>query len=102
MTNIKYLDLISETGTLQLRPMGEKMIKSDKTAVLPGSEEHLPSRQTFLLRFSDATQPEAGIYRGKVEHLGTGKTARFTSFSEVIEFTNAVMESDVGETNETS
>lgn len=102
MTNIKYLDLISEPDTLQLRPMGEEVIKSDKTAVEPGSEEHLPSQQTFLLRFSDATQPDAGIYHGKVEHLGTGKTARFTSFPEVIEFTNAVMESDVGETDETS
>jgi hypothetical protein len=79
--------------------MREKMIKSDKTAEEPGSEEHLPSRQTFLLRFSDATQPEAGIHRGKVEHLGSGKTARFTSFTEVIEFTNIVMESDVGDTD---
>lgn len=78
------------------------MIKSVDTAVELGSEEHLPSRQTFLLRFSDATQPQAGIYHGRVEHLGTGKIARFTSFAEVIEFTNEVMESDVGETDETS
>ena len=78
------------------------MIKSDKTAVLPGSEEHLPSRQSFLLRFSDATQPEAGIYHGKVEHIGMGKIARFTSFPEVMEFAKKIMESDVGETDETS
>ncbi|MEP5763334.1 MAG: hypothetical protein ABJ308_02015 [Halieaceae bacterium] len=78
------------------------MIKNDNSAVELGSDEHLPSRQTFLLRFSDATQPEAGIYHGKVEHLETGQIARFTSFPEVIEFTKEIMESDVGETDETS
>ena len=67
------------------------MIKDDKSDLKPGSEEHLPSRQTFLLRFSDATQPEAGIYHGRVEHLGTGKTTRFTSFPEIIEFAGEVM-----------
>ena len=76
------------------------MIKSDKSAVEFGYDEHLPSRQTFLLSFSDSTQPEAGIYHGKVEHLGTGKIARFTSFPEVIEFTKEIMESDVGKTEE--
>ncbi|MEP4147629.1 MAG: hypothetical protein ABJL54_10430 [Halioglobus sp.] len=78
------------------------MMKSGKAAVKPGPEEHLPSRQTFLLRFSDATEPEAGIYHGRVEHLSTGKTARFTSIPEVVEFTSSVMESDVGETHEIS
>ena len=67
------------------------MTKGAKTTVEPGSEEHLPSRQTFLLRFSDATSPEDGIYHGRVEHLGTGKTTRFTSFPEIIEFAGEVM-----------
>ena len=67
------------------------MIKDDKTDLKPVSEELLPSRQTFLLRFSDATRPESGIYHGRVEHLGTGKTTRFTSFPEIIEFAGEVM-----------
>ena len=70
------------------------MIKDDKTDLKPGSEEHLPSRQTFLLRFSDATRPESGVYHGRVEHLGTGKTVRFTSFPEIIEFAGEVMTVD--------
>ena len=78
------------------------MIKGGKTTVDSASEEHLPSRQTFLLRFSDATSPKDGIYHGRVEHLGTGKTTRFTSFPEVIDFTNEVIESEVDETDETS
>jgi len=57
----------------------------------PGSEECLPSRRTFLLRFSDATQPESGVYRGRVEHIGTGRTARFTSLQEATDFAEEIM-----------
>ena len=85
----------STTGLGHLRP-GETMSKDTKTGHEPGSEEHLPSRQTFLLRFSDATRPEAGIYHGRVEHLGTGKTSRFTTFPEVIEFAGEVMTVETG------
>ena len=67
------------------------MIKREKPVLEPGSEEHLPSRRTFLLRFSDATRPEAGVYRGRVEHIGTGRTARFTSLQEVTEFAAEIM-----------
>jgi hypothetical protein len=78
------------------------MIKDDQSDLKPGSEEHLPSRQTFLLRFSDATRPEAGIYHGRVEHLGTGKTARFTTFPEIIEFAGEVMILEAGGIEESS
>jgi hypothetical protein len=43
------------------------------------------------LRFSDATQPEAGVYRGRVEHIGTGRTARFTSLQEATDFAGEIM-----------
>lgn len=78
------------------------MINDDKTDISTGSEEHLPSRQTFLLRFSDATRPESGVYHGRVEHLGTGKTARFTSFPEIIEFAGEVMTGEASEIEETN
>ena len=73
---------------------GNTMIKDDKHNLNPASEEHLPSRQTFLLRFSDATRPEAGIYHGRIEHLGTGKAARFTTFPEIIEFAGELIEAE--------
>lgn len=76
------------------------MVKDDKKDLKPDSEEHLPSRQTFLLRFSDATRPESGVYHGRVEHLGTGKTARFTSFPEIIEFAGEVITVQAGEIGE--
>ena len=67
------------------------MEKDEKPGSESDSVEYLPSRQTFLLRFSDATQPQAGIYHGRVEHIDTGKTTRFDSFPEVIEFASEIM-----------
>ena len=67
------------------------MTKDHISVTGPGSEERLPSRRTFLLRFSNATQPEAGVYRGRVEHIGTGRTARFTSLQEATEFAGEIM-----------
>jgi len=70
------------------------MNKDEKTGSELSSVEYLPSRHTFLLRFSDATQPAAGIFHGRVEHIDTGKTTRFNSFPEVIKFAGEVMEED--------
>ena len=70
------------------------MKKDEETGSEPGKVEYLPSRQTFLLRFSDATQPQDGIFHGRVEHIDTGKTTRFNSFPEVIEFAGEIMKED--------
>lgn len=67
------------------------MTKREKPVLEPGSEEHLPSRRTFLLRFSDTTGPEAGIYHGRVEHISTGRTSHFTSLQEITEFAAEIM-----------
>jgi hypothetical protein len=67
------------------------MTKRENSSLESVNEEHLPSRRTFLLRFSDATRPEAGIYHGRVEHIGTGRTARFTSLQEVNRFADEIM-----------
>jgi hypothetical protein len=67
------------------------LIKHESPVIEPGSEEHLPSRRTFLLRFSDATRPEAGAYHGRIEHIGTGRTTRFTSMQEVVDFAKQIM-----------
>ena len=70
------------------------MEKDRKPSSESGNVEYLPSRQTFLLRFSDATQPQAGIFHGRIEHIDTGKTTRFDSFPEVIEFAGEIMEEE--------
>jgi hypothetical protein len=59
-------------------------------------EEHLPSRRTFLLRLSSAAEPRAGIYRGRIEHIPTGKTARFDSLRKIDDFVQEVMATENG------
>ncbi|MEP1469514.1 MAG: hypothetical protein ABJK20_00810 [Halieaceae bacterium] len=78
------------------------MVNDEKRELEPKTEEHLPSRQTFLLRFSDATRPEAGIYHGRVEHLGTGKMVRFTTFPEIMEFAGKLIEEEAEGIKKTS
>jgi endonuclease YncB( thermonuclease family) len=67
------------------------MVKRANSGIEPGSDEHLPSRRTFLLRFTATTCPEAGEYHGRVEHVSTGKTARFNSTGEILEFTGQIL-----------
>ena len=73
-------------------------IKREQQALESGAGEHLPSRRTFLLRFSDAACPETGIYHGRIEHIGTGRTTRFTSLQEITEFAANIMAVEEGGT----
>ena len=75
----------------------QTMTKREDSSLESVNEEHLPSRRTFLLRFSDATRPETGVYHGRVEHIGTGRTTRFTSLQEITEFAAEIMAVEEGE-----
>ena len=55
------------------------------------NKEYLPSRRTFLLRLSSAAVPQAGIYRGRIEHISTGRTARFDSLRTLEDFVREVL-----------
>ena len=59
--------------------------------------EHLPSRRTFLLRFSSAAQPQAGIYRGRIEHIPSGRTARFCSQKNFDDFVQEILVAENGQ-----
>ena len=61
------------------------------------TEEHLPSRRTFLLRFSDSAEPSAGIHRGRIEHIPSGRTARFTSLQSIDEFVRDILADENGQ-----
>ena len=50
------------------------------------SEEHLPSHRNFLLRLSDASVPQLGIYRGKIEHIPSGRSTQFDSLKALGDF----------------
>jgi hypothetical protein len=60
-------------------------------------EESLPSRRTFLLRFSSSAQPQDGIHRGRIEHIPSGRTARFTSLQSIDDFVQDVLAHENGQ-----
>ena len=61
------------------------------------TEEHLPSRRTFLLRFSSAAQPQKVIHRGRIEHISSGRTARFTSLQGIDDFVQDILVHENGQ-----
>ena len=48
--------------------------------------ERLPSDRTFLLRLSGGVEPSEDVNRGRIEHIQSGKVARFSSFEKVRQF----------------
>ena len=48
--------------------------------------ERLPSDRTFLLRLSSGVEPSDDVNRGRIEHIRSGKVARFSSIENVRQF----------------
>jgi hypothetical protein len=48
--------------------------------------ERLPTDRVFLIRLSGNAEPSEGIYRGRTEHVQTGRVARFSSLAELEQF----------------
>ena len=61
------------------------------------SEEHLPSCRNFLLRLSDAALPREGVYRGRIEHIPSGRSVRFDSLHKLDEFVQEVLSTESGQ-----
>ena len=53
--------------------------------------ENLPSSRTFLLRFSSTAQPQMGINRGRIEHIPSGRTVRFSSQKNIDDFVQEML-----------
>lgn len=69
------------------------------------TEEYLPSRRTFLLRLSNTAQPQESILRGRIEHIPSGRTARFSSLQSINDFVCDILANqngqNFGDNNET-
>jgi hypothetical protein len=59
--------------------------------------ESLPSCRTFLLRFSSTAQPQVGICRGRIEHIPTGRTVRFSSQENIDDFVQEMLTAENGQ-----
>lgn len=67
--------------------MQDPGVANDSDATSPESPE-LPTSLAFVLQLSRDTGPTLQPFAGRVEHLSTGRRARFESFEE---FRAAVM-----------
>jgi hypothetical protein len=59
-------------------------------------DELLPSNRVFLIRLSSVADPSAGIHRGRIEHIRSGKLLRFSSLDKVEEFISQVLSEEEG------
>jgi len=53
--------------------------------------ELLPTNRVFLIRLSGSAEPDAGIHRGRIEHIRSGRTAPFSSFENMEQFISEVL-----------
>ena len=53
--------------------------------------ELLPTDRVFLIRLSGHAEPSVGIHRGRIEHIRSGRVARFLSFEDVGQFITEVL-----------
>lgn len=47
-------------------------------------QPELPAWKAFVVQFNRDTDPEAAIFGGRVEHLSSGRRARFESTNDLI------------------
>jgi len=48
--------------------------------------ERLPTERVFLIRLSSSAESSTGNYCGRIEHVQTGRVARFSSLGETEKF----------------
>ena len=53
-----------------------------------------PVSQSFVVQFAADTLPASNCYRGRVEHIDSGRSQRFTSLDELITFVNELLKTE--------
>jgi len=78
-----------------LRPVKPKGGDDPRRATTAGGAEvpSLPAWKAFVVQFSRETNPRAGTFSGRVEHMSSGRQARFASKRELF----AALEKLLGE-----
>jgi hypothetical protein len=54
----------------------------------------LPVSRSFVVQFAADTLPAASRYRGRVEHIDSGRSQRFASLDELMSFVNELLEAE--------
>lgn len=53
-----------------------------------------PVSQSFVVQFAADTRPAANRYRGRIEHIDSGRSQRFASLDELISFVSELLEAE--------
>ena len=75
----------------RLRAGGEGAAPSAVGSSGPGPE--LPAWKAFVVQFSRDAEAHAGVFSGRVEHLSSGRRARFASREDLL----AILERELEE-----
>ena len=72
--------------TAMLQPMKAKRASGPGGRATPGGEEAhaLPVWKAFVVQFSRETSARTGTFSGRVEHMNSGRRARFASTRELL------------------
>lgn len=90
---------LSGLGALDLRnirvmakPTGSGKERSASTARTEAIPPALPAWKAFVVQFTRETGVEAGVFRGRAEHLSSGQRSHFETPQELVEFVQTVLE----------
>jgi hypothetical protein len=69
-----------------LRPMNSKHPRDARQTPAPEGEQvpALPAWKAFVVQFSRETTPHRGAFSGRVEHISSGRRARFGTRRELL------------------
>ena len=76
--------------------MTPKRVRDSRKAAPRGETQTLPVWKAFVVQFSLETNPRAGRFSGRVEHMSSGRRAHFASTRELL----AVLEEMLGKLEE--
>ena len=63
-----------------------------KGAAGSSQQPTLPAWKAFVVQFSNETEPTAGTYSGRVEHLSSGRRVHFRSSAELVAILGRLLE----------
>lgn len=68
--------------------MGKKAVEHPSQ---PASEAPLPAGRAFVVQLRSQSDPSAGLFVGRVEHVASGDSARFSSAEGLLAFMTRVL-----------
>jgi hypothetical protein len=66
------------------RKPSKRSPKPEASTVPAQSQPELPAWKAFVVQFNRETRPQGAIFAGRIEHLSSGRRARFESPEDLL------------------